>query len=75
MADKDWRRYYAPILAHKTSGECRLWAGRLFLDYAKAHLKAAEINRAKSGNYRCIGVAGLRGKRADVQREIWERAV
>lgn len=74
MAKRDWKRYYAPILAHKTSGECRLWAGRFFSHRQRAHEKGREINSAKTGNYRCIGIAAIRGKGHVTQQQLWDRS-
>ena len=74
MAAKDWRRYYAPILSAKDGTHCRIWAGKLFTSRIAAQEKGAQINRAKTGNYRCIGIAGLRGKRHKTQQEIWSRS-
>lgn len=71
MAVQDWRRYYAPVLVHKISGECRIWRGKLFNSNLMARAKAYEINTADHVNWRCIGIAGLRGKNAAVQQEIW----
>jgi hypothetical protein len=71
MAVADWRRYYAPILSHKTSGECRIWQGKLFRDYEKVTAKVVEINAAKTGNWRCIGIARLKGKTPAIQQLLW----
>lgn len=72
MAVVDWRRYYAPILVHKKTGECRLWRGSLFRHHGQAYAKAFEINEATMTNWRCIGVAGLKAKNATLQRQLWK---
>lgn len=71
MAHVDWKRYYAPILSHKTNGECRIWNGNLFRKPEKAMQKAFEINAAATGNWRCIGVAAIRGNRRNPQLQTW----
>lgn len=71
MAVADWRRYYAPILSHKANGQCRIWQGKLFRDHAKASAKAVEINASDKSNWRCIGIAGLKGKTPAIQQLLW----
>lgn len=63
MAYSDWKRYYAPILSHKNTGECRIWKGKLFKDFAKAYAKGFEINNCNASNWNCIGIAAIRGNR------------
>jgi hypothetical protein len=71
MSYVDWKRYYAPILSHKANGECRIWQGKLFRKPERAALKAQEINRASTGNWRCIGIAAIRGNRRNPQVQKW----
>lgn len=71
MAHADWKRYYAPILSHKRNGQCRIWNGKLFRDCAKAYAKAFEINSCDVSNWRCIGVAAIRGNRRNPQLQSY----
>lgn len=71
MAHADWRRYHAPILSHKTNGQCRIWQGKLFRSELLARAKAFEINASDKSNWRCIGIANIKGKTPAIQQLLW----
>jgi hypothetical protein len=66
MAQKDWKPYYAPIMVHRKTGECRIWHGKFFRDKSHAFTIANDIN-SYSSNYRVIGIGSIRGKKSNPQ--------
>lgn len=71
MAHIDWKRYYAPILVHKQTGECRIWKGKLFRCNARAYKQGQQINASRGGNFRCIGIAAIRGNRSNPRLQAY----
>lgn len=71
MAHADWKRYYAPILVHKETGACRIWAGKLFRTRYKAQRKGWDINLCERANYSCIGIAAIRGNARNASLQVY----
>jgi hypothetical protein len=67
MAQKDWRRYYAPVFA---SGA----VSPLCFD-SKEQLKHFIEKRLRFSNDRVIGILGIRGKDWQTQQQIWRHTL
>lgn len=74
-AQANWKRYFTPIMTHKVTGECRVYHG-IYANREGAKARCDVINTSHRTNWRCIGIAAIRGSKRNpaLQTELLNRS-